>query len=322
MKKDKKYAFWGSGIAAGITLFAVSSHIFSNHLTRIAVDRKEPKAITKEREKILHSEQFSDISKKIESAASRLEGNNCEEAIIAAHDGVTLVGHWRHCNNAQRAIIAMHGWRSSWAQDFGVISDFWHDHGCCVLYAEQRGQGESGGEYMGFGLLERYDCQQWTEWVQQRTQGKLPLYLVGISMGAATVLMASALSLPKTVRGIVADCAYTSPEAIWKHVAENGLHIPYGLCRSVAKDICRKKICAGNKEDSCVDALAQCPVPVLFVHGTEDHFVPIEMTYENYKACTSPKRLFVVPGAEHGMSYFVDKKGYETELLEFWKKYD
>ena len=46
------------------------------------------------------------------------------------------------------------------------------------------------------------------------------------------------------------------------------------------------------------------------------------MTYENYKACVSEKRLFVVPGAEHGMSYLVDKDGYKAAVRQFWHDFD
>ena len=68
--------------------------------------------------------------------------------------------------------------------------------------------------------------------------------------------------------------------------------------------------------------LSECKVPVLFVHGSDDHFVPVEMTYENYKACIAPKRLLIVPGAEHGMSYMVDKKSYEEAVKRFWNEFD
>ena len=68
--------------------------------------------------------------------------------------------------------------------------------------------------------------------------------------------------------------------------------------------------------------MRECKVPVLFIHGTDDRFVPIEMTYENYKACVSPKRLLVVPGAEHAMSYLIDKESYEKTVKEFWNDFD
>ena len=70
------------------------------------------------------------------------------------------------------------------------------------------------------------------------------------------------------------------------------------------------------------EALSENTVPVLFIHGTDDRFVPIEMTYENYKACVAPKRLFIVPGAEHGTSYLEDKLGYENATLKFWREFN
>ena len=78
----------------------------------------------------------------------------------------------------------------------------------------------------------------------------------------------------------------------------------------------------GPGDYSTTFALANTDIPVIFVHGSDDKFVPIEMTYENYKACASPKRLVVIPGAEHGMSYYVDKETYEKEMLLFWQDFD
>ena len=171
---------------------------------------------------------------------------------------------------------------------------------------------------MGFGLLERFDCREWLQWIEQTQGGELPVYLAGVSMGAATVLMAAGLDLPRCVRGIVADCAFTSPEAIWRHVARRNLRLSYDLRSPAIDRICRKKLRMGAGEYSTVEALKESELPVLFIHGTRDHFVPVEMTYENYCACRGPKRLFVVPGADHGMSYLVDRPGYEAAMAEFW----
>ena len=215
----------------------------------------------------------------------------------------------------------MHGWRSSWVDDFGIISDFWLRSGCNVLFAEQRGQNNSGGDYIGFGLLERYDCADWTFWVQE--QCSLPIYLCGISMGAATVLMASALPLAENVRGIMADCGFTSPHAIWEHVAKDSLRLHYnGWRRKTVDAICNQNLNGESAYFSCEDALRVCTLPVLFVHGSDDQFVPVEMTYQNYKACSSEKRLLIVPGAGHGQSYIIEPEKYEAETQKFWSDFD
>ena len=202
-----------------------------------------------------------------------------------------------------------------------MIADFWLNNDCNVLFAEQRGQNNSGGDYMGFGLLERYDCADWAFWVQQ--QCNLPIYLCGVSMGAATVLMASALPLPESTRGIMADCGYTSPHDIWEHVAKDALHLSYSERRRKTIDaICAQNLNGESAYYSCEDALKECTVPVLFVHGSDDTFVPVEMTYQNYKACASKKRLLIVPGAGHGQSYWTEQEKYEYTTREFWAECD
>lgn len=323
MKKSTKNFLIGAGVAtASAAVLGVAHHYTTKYLMKLALDREGPKSAAKDKEKLMSSSDMSETMATIMNAAHNLESKEHERVEITTQDGTYLIGHWYCPEKAKRIIVAMHGWRSNWSQDFGTIAPFWFDNDCAVLFAEQRGQGNSGGDYMGFGLLERYDCLDWINWVNERTEGKLPIYLGGVSMGATTILMTAGFELPENVQGIVADCAFTSPHAIWKHVVENNFHLPYGLYSRAAKDICEKRIQVPSDSYSTTKALAKCKVPVLFIHGTDDNFVPIEMTYENYKSCVSDKRLFIVPGAEHGMSYLVDKDGYETAVKQFWDDYD
>lgn len=323
MEKKAKRILTVSGIlAAGTAVLGGAYRAVTECFVNMALSRELPRYFCGKGNRLSGSSMDARISERIAAAAERLENSGCETVQITARDGTELMGHWRKCTGTKRVIIAMHGWRSSWKSDFGIVSDFWNDNSCSVLYAEQRGQGGSGGEYMGFGLTERFDCLDWITWVTQRVGTELPVYLAGISMGASTVLMAGGLELPENVHGIMADCGYTSADAIWKHVAENNLHLSYGAHRAAVEAMCRKKLQMDLSDASCVEALKRCRVPVLFVHGGADKFVPVEMGYENYGACASPKRLIVVPGAEHGMSYLVDKEGYEAAVKNFWQTYD
>lgn len=325
MKKSTRNILIGSGVVAA-TVGAVTaiSYTLTRKLLTAAMDREEPPILVKGRDRLSgNTEEYNEILQSLAQASERLENSGCERVEITSRDGLRLVGHWRPCENAKRVIVAMHGWRSSWSRDFGAVSDFWHDSGCSVLFAEQRAQGGSDGDYMGFGLLERYDCADWAKWADKHTSGSLPIYIGGVSMGATTVLMAAGLDLPQSVKGIVADCGFTSPHAIWKHVAENNLRLSYDALRgAVASDLCKKKINIGAKDYSTLDAMSECKIPVLFIHGTDDRFVPVEMTYENYKACAAPKKLLIVPGAEHAMSYIVDKTAYENAVSEFFASFD
>lgn len=322
MKNKHKTLMIISGVAAtGAALAGAASHAMTKFMMGMALDRQQPKSRIckgKIRQSIRGTSYLQEFLNAVNEAGERLENSGCEKVEITSSDGIPLVGHLHMCENPKRIIIAMHGWRSSWSQDFGLISDFWNQNNCIVLYAEQRGQNNSGGDYMGFGLLERYDCLDWIHWVNGRFGKNLPIYLAGVSMGATTVLMTAGLDLPENVCGIAADCGFTSAQAIWEHVAHNNLHISYGLRRAAANDLCRKKINTVPDAYSTTEALSHCKVPVLLVHGTEDRFVPIEMTYENYQACAAYKSLLVVPGADHGMSYYIDREKYEKTAKEFW----
>lgn len=322
MKNKHKTLMIVSGLtAAGAAVIGAASHAMTKFMMGMALDRNQPKSMIyngKIRQSLRGAPYLQEFLDALDEAAKKLENSDCEKVEITSSDGIQLVGHLHMCETPKRIIIAMHGWRSSWSQDFGLISDFWNENDCIVLYAEQRGQNNSGGDYMGFGLLERYDCLDWIHWANERFGMNIPIYLAGVSMGATTVLMTAGLDLPDNVRGIAADCGFTSAQAIWQHVANNNLHISYGLRRAAASDLCRKKIQVGPDEYSTLEALRNCKVPVLLVHGTEDRFVPIEMTYENYQACAAPKTLLVVPGADHGMSYYVDREKYEKTAKEFW----
>lgn len=305
-----------STAAASATSFATTKF-----LMQTALDRQLPKAAEKAGERIAGNSVDEGFLRAVVDASERLEAKLLETVSITAADGTPLVGHWSCNPRAKRVILAMHGWRSSWSRDFGTVSDFWDAHQCSVLYAEQRGQNNSGGDYMGFGLSERYDCLDWINWIMERCGTDIPIYLAGVSMGATTVLMAAGLPLPDSVHGIFADCGFTSPDAIWRHIANNNLHIAYGLRGMIIDELYQKKTNL-DANYSTVDALKDSDIPILFVHGTDDHFVPVSMTYENYKACRAPKRLLIVPGADHGMSYYLEPEQYEAMALQFWRDFD
>lgn len=322
MHKLTKSLLIGAGVAATA---AAASYFTTKLLVNAAVEREVPEPLRNERvQNTLTGGPFADddVWQRIDAAAEVLRNTEHETVELIADDGVKLVGHWFGRPRSRRVIVAMHGWRSAWYRDFALSAPFWLEHGCSVLFAEQRGQNASGGDYIGFGLAERFDCRDWAEWVDDRCGGKLPIYLSGISMGATTVLMAAGEPLPKNVHGIMADCGFTSPQAILKHVSNNNLHIAYGLYGGLVELLFKQKLQRAADEYSTTEALANNTIPVLFAHGASDRFVPVEMTYENYRACAGKKRLLIVPGAEHGMSFCVEEENYKNAVLSFWKDFD
>lgn len=266
----------------------------------------------------LDAPALEDTIKKIESAKTA----KTETVTVQSYDGLTLTGHFYPAKETKRIVIAMHGWRSSWSVDYGASFEFYHNTGCAVLYPDQRGTGESAGDYIGFGVLERHDCLRWINYATERFGTDIPIYLSGVSMGATTVLMTLGFALPDCIKGVIADCGFTSPHAIFSHVSKSNLRLSDRLTYPIVNRICNKKAQFDGDEYSTVEALRENKIPVLFIHGGADKFVPIEMTFENYEACSAPKDLLVVPSAGHGISCITDREAYEKAVKDFFAKYD
>ena len=307
-----------AAFAASFGAFAYAS---ADMLLKIAFDRRLPAILKRNFSKISGTADRRSKESLKKTASKKLKQAEHENVSVVSFDKTKLEGHYFPAENAERLIIAFHGWRSSWNYEFGQFSDFFSRNGCSVLYAEQRGQGNSEGNFMSLGILERYDCRAWAGWAKGRF-GSMPVYLFGISMGAAAVLMSADILPFGSVRGIIADSGYASVHGILEHVIKNNLHLSYTLRKDIADRICKRKMNI-RLEDGCVkNSLENTEIPILFIHGLDDKFVPVEMTYENYKNCKSLKRLLIIPGAGHAASYSADREKYETAVRVFWKEFD
>ena len=192
-----------------------------------------------------------------------------------------------------------------------------YEHGCSVLVIDQRAHGRSEGKYIAYGVLERYDCQQWAWFLHAKLGGRVPIFLEGMSMGASTVMMAAELALPPSVVGIIADCGYNSPWEELRHCIKYRYHLPVFPVLPLTELMCRLVAGYSLKGASAAASLASSPLPLLIIHGMDDDFVPATMTAENYAAAAGEKRQILVPGARHALSYLVDRERLEKELMDF-----
>lgn len=254
-----------------------------------------------------------------------LQEHQGERVSIKSRDSLQLWGHYITAPEAKRTVVMCHGWRGKWDYDFAPCARWFHENGCNLLLIEERAQGDSEGKYMSFGLRERRDCLDWVQWLND-TCGPERIYLFGVSMGASTVLMASGdPALPENVRGIVADCGFTSPYAILSKVGKTDIRVPEGAMAAIMRGLDRmsqRRAKLGLKEYSTLEAMRTVRTPVLFIHGRADRFVPCEMTLENYEACRSPKKLLLVENAGHCMSFLVDQEAYTGAVREFFETND
>lgn len=270
----------------------------------------------KDAEKLHLSKNIDDIRK----GAGFIRKQPSEEIYISSTDGLRLHGKFIPAENAKATVILFHGFRSFAEFEFSLIAEKYHKRGYNLLLATQRAHGKSEGKYITFGLCERLDCAKWAEYIAERFPS-LPIVLEGVSMGATTVLMASGEKLPKNVRCVIADCGFTSPEEIFVYVAKHKLHLPPALFVPAFSRLFKKKTGHAAGEFSTIDALRETSLPVLFIHGEADNFVPCEMSRKGADACGSEHILITVPGASHGKSYVVDKEKCDKALDEFLDKY-
>lgn len=245
-----------------------------------------------------------------------------EEVSIVNAEGLTLKGHWVHCDAPVRVIIMVHGWHSHWTRDFGESVNWYRENGCELLYVEQRAHGDSEGKYVSYGIRERFDVVEWIDYARS-LQPDLPLYLGGISMGASTVLMTAGQPISDKVTAVIADCGYTDASKVVRPGVEKVLKGAADAAMKVIDMDCRLGGGFTLGEYTTLQAMdANTDVPVLFIHGDADHFVPLSMTLENYMACRAPKELLIVHGAAHGLSYIVDPDTYKARVAAFFEAWD
>ncbi len=248
-----------------------------------------------------------------------LDEQKTENICITSFDGTKINGFILPSKEkTDRFVIAMHGFTTCGRNDFATVLPYFQNNNINVLVPDQRVHGESEGKYKGFGVLERYDVKAWADYLIKRYGEDIKIALHGVSMGGASVIMASGLKLPTAVKCVTADCAFTSPAEIFKHVLKTKYHIPPILVLPVINIVC-KRICKWSLyECDTRKIVSKSDYPYLFIHGGKDTYVPTYMSKQNFEACKGIKRIHIVENAKHGMSYCLDPDGCKGAITEFY----
>ena len=252
---------------------------------------------------------YHDLMKKWNDEVSAMAH---ESVWITSHDGLKLHGKYYEYAPGAPMELMLHGYRGSAERDLcgGIQRAF--ALGRNVLIVDQRACGKSEGRVITFGIKESLDCLGWIDYIVTRFGKEQKIILTGISMGASTVLCAAGHDLPEQVVGVLADCGFTSPRAIiGKVIRQMGLpeQLLYPFVRLGGMLFGGFDV----EANSSIESVARCKLPVIFIHGEDDNYVPCDMSRENYDACTCPKRLVTVPEA-----YLVDGDEYLRVLAEFF----
>ncbi len=185
-----------------------------------------------------------------------------------------------------------------------------HQLGVTVLAPAARGFERNGDRLIGMGWLDAHDLLGWIGLIT-RADPDARIALYGVSMGGAEVMMASGLDLPRNVRCIVEDCGFTS---VWDELALQMralVHLPVRPLLDAASAACRLRAGYGFRRASALDAVRRTRVPMLFIHGTADTFVPYSMLDRLFNACASPaKERLAIEGAGHARAAVTDPERY------------
>lgn len=261
--------------------------------------------------------QYEPHAEHIHRICHAMERYPCEEITIHAFDGTALFGRYYHLKDGAPIMILFHGYRSHPFRDCSGSHALSRKLGLNALVIDQRSQGNSDGHTITFGILERKDCRQWADYAAHRFGKDVPIILSGLSMGAATVLMASDLNLPSNVCCIVADSPYSSPINIIQKVAADR-HYPVALCKPFL--YFSAWIWGGFllNSSSAKESVRHARVPILLIHGEDDLLVPSGMSLEIAANCASRVQVVTFPQAGHGLSHLTDPVRYEQAIINFF----
>ena len=257
------------------------------------------------------SEEQHDLSI---SMIDKLNARPYERVHIRSYDGLELSGRYYHIKDGAPLAILCHGYRGTPSRDFCGGADICFNMGINVLLIEERAHCTSEGHTITFGVKERYDVLSWANYAVDRFGSDIKILLAGISMGGGTVLMASGLRLPPNVRGILADCPFTSPAEMimeFGRARKLPMKIAFPMAGMAAKLFGHFSL----TDADAVEAVKNSKVPVLIIHGEADGLVPLEMSRRIAEANPEKITRYTFPGADHGLSYITDKKRY-TRLVE------
>ena len=259
-----------------------------------------------------NDENLNDAQKWLE------EKSNYSDKYIESYDKLQLHSYVVSQNSNKWAIV-VHGYGGS-GKLMSDKSKYFYDMGYNVLIPDLRGHGKSEGDYIGMGWKDRLDIISWINFITKENPNA-EIVLHGTSMGAATVLMTSGENLPSNVKAIVADCAYTSAWDEFSYQLETYLKVPSYYILNVTNMVTKLKAGYSLKEASALECVKKATVPILYIHGDKDKFVPYSMMDKLYDATISPKEKLTIEGGEHANSDLVSPFLYWLTVEDFLNQY-
>lgn len=287
----------------------------------IAAREKKRKSIFKHIAEMNDKTDYSDMLDFTRNKVKWIEQQDTENISITSERGDLLKGYLTlNKNNSNVFVFFAHGCRTDHNGDPANFMRYYIEKGYNFLSVDHVAQGKSGGAYMGYDYFESIDSLEWLDYLIRRFGNDIKIIIHGVSMGGATICR-MADKVPSQVKLAVADCPYTSALEEFDHVAKSaGIKHTSTILKAI--NAMNRKFAGYDFKDTNVrNAVKNSKVPVLFVHGKADDFVPARMGIELYEICENEKELYLVDNAIHAQSIKTDETGYHKKLDEFIDKY-
>lgn len=261
---------------------------------------------------------YGDFTDEMLRSINEITNTKSENVFIKSFDGLKLNGHLFNSFTDRPIVIFFHGYHGSYLRDGYGTFRYCMSHNLNLLMVEQRAHCQSEGNLISFGINERKDAVSWVEYVKSIVPEGTKIILSGVSMGAATIMMASDLleSEPQ-VLCFIEDCGYTSPEAIIRNTAGN-MNKYLEKCYPLSWIAAKLHGHFNLNSASAIESVSKITKPILFIHGSVDTFVPTPMCETLFNACSSKtKKMKIIPDAKHAIAALVGYTDYEKCINDF-----
>ena len=271
-------------------------------------------------ERMPDTQIYKDNKEKIMAMVEEFEAVEFEEVECQSFDNLLLRGRLYEGDKKAPVIICFHGHKSFALRDAGLSIRLNKSLGFNVIVVDQRAHGKSGGRALTFGAKEKRDVISWCEFAKERFGRSVEIGLCGLSMGAASVILAAGLDfVPRNIRGIIADCPYSSARDMIRLVIKS-LNAPVGISYYGVATAGATYGRINLKDADVVEAARKSRIPILLIHGENDTFVPCWMSEKIHEANPNLIKFCKYPGADHGLSFIIDSERYEKDVLDFWHR--
>lgn len=246
-----------------------------------------------------------------------------KDTFIVAPDGARLHAYYiRAAVPTAKTSVIVHGYTDNAIRMLMIGYLYNHDLGYNVLLPDLRNAGESSGDHFQMGWLDRLDVLQWMNLANHLYGDSTRMVVHGISMGAATTMMVSGEPQQPYVKCFVEDCGYTNVWDEFAHKLKEGFGLPSFPLMNMTNVLCKLKYGWSFKEASALEQVKKSTLPMFFIHGDADTYVPTTMVNTLYDAKTvGDKERWIVPGAIHAMSYRDNAEEYTQKVKAFTEKY-